>query len=59
MEHPRIKFAFLTSILKKNIGPIIDEIFKDDPLFLKYHLFAIFDHEYKINAPDGIEIKNL
>ena len=59
MEHPRIKFAFLTSIKKKNIDPIINEIFKDDMLFLKYHMFGIFDHEYKIDAPQGMNISNL
>jgi hypothetical protein len=48
MRHPRVKFAFNSSIMRKNILPIIQEMFittREEGLFSEY-MFCLFDQEY-------------
>lgn len=43
MQHPRVKFAFYSSIMRKNITPILLEAFKEDLGLYNEFMFAIFD----------------
>lgn len=43
MEHPRIKFGFVSSMMRKNILPIIIETFKQDMGLFSEYMFALFD----------------
>ena len=52
MQHPRVKFAFYSSIKRKNITPILLEIFKDDLGLYKEFMFAIFDQKFCKIAPE-------
>ena len=48
MRHPRVKFAFNSSIMRKNILPIINNMFiqcDESGLFSEY-MFCLFDQEY-------------
>lgn len=50
-EHPRVKFAFYTAIMRKNVMPLLVDLFKSQELRLcKSKVFEIFDQEY--NVPD-------
>jgi len=52
MSHPRVKFAFYSTIMRQNIMPIITKIFEPDMLLLQEHMSALFDQEYNRAAPD-------
>ena len=43
MPHPRIHFAFYSSIARRNIMPIITEMFKADEALLEENMTALFD----------------
>ena len=48
MRHPRVKFAFNSSIMRKNILPIINNMFiqcGESGLFSE-HMFCLFDQDY-------------
>lgn len=48
MRHPRIKFAFNSSIMRKNILPIINNMFikEGESGLFSEHMFCLFDQEY-------------
>lgn len=50
--HPRVQFAFYSSIMRKNILPIIQNMFKDDMGYFQEHMLALFDQTYNRAAPD-------
>ena len=52
MQHPRVKFGFVSSMIRKNILPIIQEIFKNDQGFLYEHMFEIFDQDFNSKGDD-------
>ena len=52
MSHPRVKFAFYSTIMRQNITPIISYLFDKDMLLLQEHMMALFDQEYNRKAPE-------
>jgi hypothetical protein len=52
MSHPRVHFAFYSTIMRKNIMPIITNMFEKDKLLFKEHMMVLFDQEYNSPAPD-------
>ena len=52
MSHPRVKFAFYSSIMRKNIMPIITKMFERDMLLFSNHMMALFDQDYNKSAPE-------
>lgn len=52
MSHPRVHFAFYSSIMRKNIMPIITKLFEKDMLLFQDHMMALFDQDYNKAAPD-------
>ncbi len=55
MNHPRVSFSFYSTIMRKNILPIILEMFKENDStmgLLEERLFNIFDQEYNRSAPE-------
>mmetsp|Transcript_34701 Transcript_34701/g.53218 ORF Transcript_34701/g.53218 Transcript_34701/m.53218 type:complete len:260 (-) Transcript_34701:20-799(-) len=55
MNHPRVSFSFCSAIMRKNILPIILEMFNgndDDLGLLQEQLFNIFDQDYNRSAPE-------
>ena len=52
ISHPRVKLAFYSSIMKKNIMPLLFRVF-DLPTLHEYRsdIFEVFDQEY--NVKDG------
>lgn len=51
MSHPRVKFAFYSTIMRHNIMPIISHLFEKDMLLFQNHMLALFDQEYNKHAP--------
>lgn len=43
MQHPRVKFAFVSTIMRKNIFPIILQLFKKEMGLFSEHMFSLFD----------------
>lgn len=52
MDHPRVQFAFYSSIMRKNIMPIITKMFENDMLLFQERMSALFDQEYTRAAPE-------
>lgn len=52
MQHPRIKFAFNSSMMRKNIIPVITKIFESKMYLVQKHMLAIFDQEYSEKNPE-------
>lgn len=51
LEHPRIKFGIYSSIMRKNIMPLMFKIFESAKLKnLRTRVYEVFDQEY--NVPD-------
>ena len=51
IAHPRIKFAVYTSIMRKNVMPLLFHIFNSQKLTKeRQRIFDVFDQEY--NVPD-------
>lgn len=51
IEHPRVKFGFYTSIMRKNVMPLMFKIFENPKIKeLKNNLFDVYDQTY--NVPD-------
>lgn len=58
MQHPRIKFAFYSNIIRANIFPIIKHMFKDNLHVFSENMLAIFDQEYCKKIKDFSEEEN-
>ena len=52
MMHPRVNFAFYSSIMQKNILPILRKTFEDDMGLFDDHMFAIFDQTHCKKSPE-------
>ena len=52
MQHPRVKFGKVSSLLAKNISPIMQEVFKKDLGFYSENVIAIFDQNYSKMDPE-------
>lgn len=52
MQHPRIKFAFNSSMMRKNILPVITKIFESKMYLVQKHMMAIFDQEFSEKSPE-------
>ena len=52
MDHPRVRLAIYTNIMRKNALPLLFKLF-DSPKLRAYKakIFDVFDQEY--NVPDG------
>ena len=46
MSHPRVKFAFNSSIMRKNIMPIILKMFEKNISLFQRKMLALFDQEF-------------
>ena len=59
MQHPRVRLAFNSSIMRKNILPIIAHMFSEcneNDLFTD-HMFQLFDQEYSKEDPEVTDEK--
>jgi len=57
IEHPRVKFAVYTSIMRKNVMPLLMNIFNQTKLkHLKNQVFEVFDQEYNAKDAQGPEV---
>lgn len=52
MRHPRVTFSFYSSILRKNILPIITKMFEKNMPLLEDKLHQIFDQHYCDLSPE-------
>lgn len=52
MSHPRVTFSFYSSIMRKNILPIITKMFEKNMPLLEEKLHQIFDQHYCDQAPE-------
>lgn len=60
MSHPRVKLAFNTSIMRKNVMPLLFQIFDLKELNpFRAMIFAVFDQTYQVpdEGPKGYETK--
>ena len=52
MLHPRVKFAFYSSIMRQNIFPIIQKMFANEMGLMNERMDAIFDRNFVKEAPE-------
>ena len=51
MSHPRVQFAFYSSIMRKNIHGILLKMFAKDMSLFQEHMTALFDQTHNKPAP--------
>jgi len=52
MCHPRVKFAFYSTIIRPNIMPIILKLFEKDQPLLQEYMKTVFDQSFNKPAPE-------
>lgn len=56
MSHPRVRFAFNSSIIRKNIMPIILRLFESNMALFQQHMLALFDQQYQNKGKEASKI---
>ena len=52
MQHPRVRFAFYSSIMRKNILPIIVKLFEKETTLMQLYMRQLFDQEFCTKTPN-------